>query len=107
MARRYAGDDSGARAGDGRAARAAVGVALRCFSEIDTELVGQRRQPGQYIAELVHLLFVRALANRLRQFADLFRQPGDRARDAADPVALTERRFDLSLKSSQVHAGAG
>ena len=86
---------------------AAVGVTLRCFTEIDTELVGQRRQPGQHVAELVHLLFVRALANRLRQFADLFRQPRDRARDAASPVALTERCFDLSLKSSQVHVGAG
>ena len=87
--------------------RAALGVPLRSLVEVHIELVGKRREPGQDITELVHLLRVRALANGLGQFADLFRQPCNRARHAANPVALSEGRVDLSLKVAQVHVGAG
>ena len=86
---------------------AALRVALRGFVEIDAELVGERRQPGQHVAELVHLLLVRAFSNGLGEFADLFRQPRHRARDAASPVACPEGRVDLSLKVGQVHDRAG
>ena len=53
------------------AARASLLVAFGRVLERKTELVGQRGQPGQDVTELVELLFRRAFADRLGEFAQL------------------------------------
>ena len=45
------------------------------------------------------------LAHRLRQLAELLRQPGDGRRDPACPVAFAERALDDVLQGSKLHLG--
>src|SRR3954447_17404846 len=65
-----------ARTRRGTAPRASVSIAARRVFEGDVELIGQRRQPGERVAELVELLVARAFAHGLGQLADFLREPG-------------------------------
>ena len=78
------------RQGERRAQGGRSCVAGDRVVERQAELVGQRRQPGEHVAELVQLLVRRALAHRLGQLADLLAQPGDGGRDA--PLGVLARR---------------
>ena len=90
-----------AGAGRGAAARAAVGVAGHGVVERQVELLGQRGQPGQHVAELVELLLGRALAHGLGQLAELLGQPGDRGGHTPSAVPLAVGGADRRCSSSR------
>ena len=76
--------DPGSRACARRrpAARAAGGISGRGVVERQVELVGQRRQPREQVADLMELLVGAALADGLRELAELLGEPRDRRVDA-------------------------
>ena len=84
------------------AARAALFVPRRRVVEGDPELVRERRQPGERVAELVHLLGAGALARRLRELAHLLGEPGHRRRDAPGAVPRAVRRFHPALELAEL-----
>src|SRR5213076_1302761 len=90
-------------AGDRAAARAARPVAGSRAVERQAELIGQGRQPGEDVADLVELLVARALADGPGQLAELLREPGDRRVDAAAAVARTEGAGHQFLELVELH----
>lgn len=84
--------------------RAAVGESVDHRGQIDIDLVGEARHPGEHIAELVLHLFPGALSNRLREFAELLREPCHRVGNAAATVTFAVRSLDDVLQLDQIHA---
>lgn len=97
---------SGARARDGPTPGTAPGVAGSGLVQREVELVGQRGQPGQHVAQLVELLFGGALADGLGQLAHLLAQPGDGGGHAPFPVPIAKGGGDLLLEGGDVHGGS-
>src|SRR5437588_5967640 len=54
--------------------------------QIDADDVGQRRQPGEDVGELLLALQRRPAPQRRGQFADFLHEPHERPLDAATPV---------------------
>src|SRR5690606_14021781 len=95
---------SGRAGARGRPApRAAVGVAGGGVLQREPELLGERRQPGEHVAQLVEARLVVALADRLGQLAQLLGEPGDGRRRPAGPVPLAVDRGHPALELAQVH----
>ena len=90
-------------AGHGTALRAPVGVAGDRVVEGQTQLVGQRCQPGQQVGELVQLLGRRTLAHRLGQLAQLLGQPGHGGIHAPLPVPLAVGAGHQVLEFGELH----
>jgi hypothetical protein len=83
--------------------RTSGGITLDRFGEIDVHLIGQARDPGQNIAEFVHLGRTIALPDRLRQFTHFFGQPGHRGRNTACAISISVGELDDSLKFGEIH----
>lgn len=96
-----------AGAGDGGALRAATPVAVDHLGQVDAHLIGERRHPGEYVAELVLDLMARPLADGLGEFAELLGEPGDGRGDPAVPVAVPVGPFDHVLEFAEVHGVDG
>ena len=94
---RQAGAGDGLRTSGSRAAKRAIGLV-----EVDALLIGERRHPGDHVTELVHLLFVRALAHRLRQLTDLLGRatPPSPRRPAPDRDRRTSARSRPAARRS-------
>jgi len=87
------------------ASRAAVGVAAGGVVEGQPELVGERRQPCERVAELVQLLRLVALSRRTRQLADLLGQPRDGGGHATRRVAFPVGPRHQLLEGAELHRG--
>src|SRR5690606_34941265 len=87
----------------GMSGRWVVDVALHRVGERQVELVGERCQPRENVAELMQLLFGRALAHRLRELTELLAQPSHRRRDAAGAVVVAVEAFHQVLYCAQLH----
>lgn len=100
---RVRGSGSGAGAGQLVAAGAAGGVALGGVVEGEVELVGERCQPGQDVAQFVLLPADGPFAYGLGQLAELLAQPGDRGGSSALGVAGSVGAGDGVLELGDVH----
>ena len=80
-------------------------VAADGVVEVEAELVGQRCQPGQHVAQFVELLGRGALADGLGQLAQLFGQPGHGGRDAPLAVGRSVEALHQILHFPQLHDG--
>jgi hypothetical protein len=85
---------------------ATPGVAGGGLVELDAELTGQRRQPRQHVAHLVHLRGPVALAHGLGQLTQLLGEPRHGGGHAPRPVAFAVRVGHELLERGQVHGGA-
>src|ERR1700730_15397459 len=95
---------AGAGAGAAQRATVRVRVAADGLDEGDVELVGQRCDPGEDVAELMRVGSPVALADRLGQLAPLLRQPGDRRGATSGGVAVAIRLGDQLLEGVEVHS---
>src|ERR1700728_248974 len=97
--------ESSATARDLAALGAAVGVPGDGIVERETELIGQRRQPGQDVGQLMELLSLGSFAGGLRELAEFLRQPGHCGWNAPLGVTLpVDLRHEL-LEAVEFHAG--
>ncbi len=92
-----------ARARDRTTARAAIGVARGRVGKRDVELIRQRREPGECIAELVQLLRARSLTGRPRELTDLLREPRNRRGHTARPITFAVRPHHELLERLDLH----
>ncbi len=89
----------------GVTAGAPVRVALGGVVEAEPELMGERGDPGDDVAEFVQLLVRGALPSSLGEFAHLLAEPRDRGCDATIAVSFAVRRGDAGLEVADVHGG--
>ena len=71
--------------------------------EREPELLGERCQPREHVAEFVHLFGARPLPDGPRQLPHFLGEPGDRRRDAPGSVAVAVRARHQVLERSKLH----
>ena len=76
------------------------------FVERNSELVRQRCQPREHVADLVHLLVTRPLARGLRQLPDFLGEPRHCGSQAPCPVTRAVGRLHLPLQLAELGHGA-